>query len=147
MASTIKNIKVYDIVYSLNQVRITSMKQMNKIILKAATGPLKFVVQRPCILMTNQILTSSSSKVQDSDEQTANQLTEQQTLPVNTNLNDISAQNSSSKPSSQTTTSIPAVTHTASSSCLVDYFCSVSECSIVSFNYKKFKILLRIFLI
>ena len=64
--------KVFDIVYSLNQIRITSIKQLNKIVQKAGiNSKLKFVMQRPGIILNKKVLTSSSSLVikrQDSIE-------------------------------------------------------------------------------
>jgi hypothetical protein len=47
-----QNLKPYDIVYSLNQNRIASLKQLNKLIQKTPLGDLlKFAVQRPCVQM------------------------------------------------------------------------------------------------
>lgn len=59
LASSV-DFKPYDIIFSLNQVRITSIKQLNKSIQKAGiNAKLKFVVQRPCIIMSNKIKTSA----------------------------------------------------------------------------------------
>jgi hypothetical protein len=52
---------VFDIVYSLNQVRISSLKQLSKLVQKSGTTPLKFVVQRPCIVLNHPIMTSNIS--------------------------------------------------------------------------------------
>jgi hypothetical protein len=61
--------KSYDIVYSLNQTRITSIKQLNKLIQKAGIlSKLKFVIQRPCIILNKKILTSSNAKRTDVSE-------------------------------------------------------------------------------
>lgn len=52
---------MFDIVYSLNQVRISSLKQLSKLVQKSGTTPLKFVVQRPCIVLNHPIMTSNIS--------------------------------------------------------------------------------------
>lgn len=54
---------MFDIVYSLNQVRISSLKQLSKIVQKSGTAPLRFVVQRPCILFNNPVMVSTASTV------------------------------------------------------------------------------------
>ena len=61
-ASSSNNITLrpYDIIHSLNNVRVTSIKQLNKLLQKAGTttSKLKFAIQRPCILLNKTILTS-----------------------------------------------------------------------------------------
>lgn len=54
---------MFDIVHSLNQVRISSLKQLSKIVQKSGTAPLRFVVQRPCILFNNPVMVSTASTV------------------------------------------------------------------------------------
>ena len=61
--------KTYDIVYSLNSMKISSIKQLNKIIQKAGiNSKLKFVIQRPCIILNKKILTSLNAKKSDLTE-------------------------------------------------------------------------------
>lgn len=59
LGSRCKEFKVFDVVFSLNQVRITSLKQLNKTMQKAGVN-LKFVFQRPCVQLSNKIHTSES---------------------------------------------------------------------------------------
>ena len=60
--SITNELKMFDIVHSINQVRIGSVKHLNKLVQKALPNTsLKIVVQRPCILMENTVLTSSTS--------------------------------------------------------------------------------------
>lgn len=40
--------------------RITTLKQLTKIVQKSGTLPLRFVVQRPCIVMNNTVMTSTA---------------------------------------------------------------------------------------
>lgn len=145
IASLINNIKVYDIVYSLNQTRISSLKQLNKLIQKFATSPLKFLVQRPCVLVNNQILTSTAPNrtiSMQEDEQIASLAQTNQKVEFSTpnqsefdNLPSSSQSTKTAQVLPLPSTSNPSVTHTASASCLVEYFCSVSECISVSFSF------------
>ncbi len=59
LGSRCKELKLFDVVFSLNQVRITSLKQLNKTMQKAGVN-LKFVFQRPCVQLSNKIHTSES---------------------------------------------------------------------------------------
>ena len=62
--STTNGLQMFDIVHSINQVRIGSVKHLNKLVQKALSNTsVKVVVQRPCILMENTVLTSSTSLV------------------------------------------------------------------------------------
>jgi len=57
-------VKPFDIIYSVNQIRITSTKHFIKLINKTVSNtPLKFIVQRPCILMENRVNSSSSNNI------------------------------------------------------------------------------------
>jgi hypothetical protein len=61
-ASLVLNLKQYDIIHTFNQVRITSIKQLNKLIQKTPIGKsMKFQFQRPCIQLSKKVQTSSSS--------------------------------------------------------------------------------------
>ncbi len=200
-ASLTDIIKMFDIIYSFNQIRVTSIKQLNKLIQKTPPNTiLKFVVQRPCILMENKV--NSSSNVSN-NKKLLNQVSEQSKMSVsspvpvnlpassNTPVNNTSVSNTRqrleylekkikfsfasinnaslttpaiassvnstptpvdqllpiipSTPTESSSTSFPTAVATpaanqnqpqslitASSHCLVDFFCSLCECSTVS---------------
>jgi hypothetical protein len=49
-------IKKYDIIYSLNKTRISSVKQLNKLLGKVPpNAPLQFILQRPCVQSTGDL--------------------------------------------------------------------------------------------
>ena len=55
--------KMFDIVHSINGVRILHLKQLNKMIQKLPLNSVvKFTLQRPCVLLENIVMTSSKSK-------------------------------------------------------------------------------------
>ena len=75
-ASLTDIIKIFDIIYSFNQIRVTSIKQLNKLIQKTPPNTvLKFVVQRPCILMENKV--NSSANVSNTKSKLLNQINDQ----------------------------------------------------------------------
>ncbi len=66
LASYIKQLKKYDIIYSCNNILVNSIKNLNKTIQKAGVNSkLKFVIKRPCILLKKPILTSEFTKKLD----------------------------------------------------------------------------------
>ncbi len=66
LASTIRELKKYDIVYSINNIQVTSIKSLNKIIQKAGcNSKLRFVTKRPCVLLKKPVYTSEFAKKLD----------------------------------------------------------------------------------
>lgn len=108
LAGKIKTIKKFDILYSINQVRCTSVKTLNKLIQKSGFQPIKFVVQRPIIVSKKPIVKMSNFPMRLSslmDEETTE--IEQKIANENLNIN-------------------------TSASSLVDFYSNVSECALVS---------------
>lgn len=61
-SSHLNEVKIFDIVHSVNQIRILNLKHLNKIVQRALVNSvLKFTLQRPCVLMENVVMTSSHS--------------------------------------------------------------------------------------
>lgn len=109
LAGKIKTIKKFDILYSINQVRCTSLKSLNKLIQKSGFQPIKFVVQRPIIVSQKPIVNMANFPTRISqliDEETSGEI-DTKTINENFNIN-------------------------TSASALVDYYCRVSESAMVS---------------
>ena len=54
LIESVKKVRPFDIIHSVNNVRIGSIKQFNKVMQKVGVNsPLKFVVQRPCVVLDN----------------------------------------------------------------------------------------------
>ena len=70
------DIKQFDIIYSVNQVKISSIKQLNRLIQKTPLGKiLHIALQRPCIILSNPVKTSQTATSRKSLNQ--DQLTDQ----------------------------------------------------------------------
>ena len=55
-------LKMFDIIHSVNQQRINSLKQLQKILNKVViNSSIKFTIQRPYVMLENIVMTSSSS--------------------------------------------------------------------------------------
>ncbi|RNA42097.1 PDZ domain-containing 8, partial [Brachionus plicatilis] len=105
LACKIKTIKKFDILYSINQVRCTSIKTLNKLIQKSAFQPIKFVVQRPIVVSKKPMVKMSNfpmrlSSVMDEEANESDHKVLNENFAINT-----------------------------SASGLVDFYCSVSECA------------------
>jgi len=61
-AAFASQIKIFDIVHSVNETRVLSMKHLNKILQKLLVNTtVRFTVQRPCILLENIVMTNIKS--------------------------------------------------------------------------------------
>jgi hypothetical protein len=121
LASKVRGIKPFDILYSINQVPCSSIKTLNKLMTKFGLQPLKFVVQRPSVLSTKRSVrvsnypTRISSAIDEESKDAAKIGANNDTDSLNSQIiqNDINTQN-------------------VSASSLVDFYCNVSECPFVS---------------
>ena len=104
LVSILKKIRPFDVIYSVNNVRISSIKQFNKIIQKTAINiPIKFVVQRPCVVLESTKIASTLQKRQSIQEPS-------QALPEAVSSNppnkELSPQNSVANPTPNNSSSL-----------------------------------------
>ena len=122
LASYIKQLKKYDIIYSCNNIQVNSIKNLNKIIQKAGVNSkLKFVIKRPCILLKKPILTSEFTKKIEDSSLSSNNITFNNnnisSIPINNPLTvDTSNTNTLTPNSNLNTPNNQAINSTANTS-------------------------------